>query len=1197
MKKEFYIQIFLLILVSIGVSYTYLYSDSHDFEKTIIKAEEEISIILKSFDKIIENEYLDLRSLDIYEYKDLEQKIPFDLFIYEKDKLIFWNNNNTLPEIDFISDKAQLVSLKNGYYIAIKRKKGNKTFVGLSLLRKSYSLVNNYLSNSFSDKYNFLDSDVILPALHSSGKAIKAPNGEVLFKIQRNIGSKKDLNNSKLIISILVLISLYFLFVNIIYFFNKKSYWLSVFASIILGVIWCAVIFFIPFEFKKSLLFQAELYGSKWFKSLGIIIVLLIPLLSVSFLFASFLYKRKIVLKQYQSILIYIVAVFIYVFSAVILKSLILDSIINFSIENLALFNSYSILILIISFFIAFLVILNLMIIIFLLKEQKYSVWVLITMIIGVLILAFLLGFGYYSINIVLLFSVFTFLLVYIKKLFIKGKSFFIITICIFFMLTFVSSILIPFSYVKNENIKEAIAQKKLRQRDLHAENLFLRIEKKIKKDAFVIKYFNDPLSTYSNLYKRLDFKYFGGYFSKFDLNIIPFGKKGLPLKQNTGKEIVEMESLLTLKGENTLSKNLFLIRDLYKQESYVSRLSIFDKDSFIGNLFIELIPKSSDIGNIYPELLLHKESNLIQQTELEFVFAIYKNNKLVNSNSIYDYPSNFDNLDTKKGMYKHFVLETDDGEKKVVVSLKKHKLFDMLSMFTFIMSAFILLGIVLVLIYAKFSNVQKQSIFTLSFRKKITFFMMLLGFFTFFVFGVLTIGYFSNQYNKYHKKRLVRKQKAILKSLNFTLAKNEIETEKDLSLYYQNILNNDLKKISDIHSMDMNIYNLNGEIIMSSQTDIFSTGLISRLINPSAFISLTNHKNKHFIHNEKIGNLRYASIYVPIRNHKKELISFLNIPYFSQEKNLKKDVSNFIISFLNLYALLFLISLIVAYFVSKSLTKPLQIISDKLAKISLDSKNSPISWESDDEIGTLVKEYNKMIVELEHSVNLLAKNERDEAWREMAKQIAHEIKNPLTPMKMSIQHLQRVLIEDPEGALDLTKRVTKTMIEQIDNLTDIATAFSSFAKMPVANKEEVNLIDLVDSAIDLFNRENNKLITKDYRVSTAIVSADKNQMISVFNNLVKNALQAIEENQNGNVSVSLEEKDNFYMVKIEDNGVGIPDDKKHKVFVPNFTTKSSGTGLGLAISKQIVENLKGSIWFESVENEFTIFYVKIPKV
>ena len=354
--------------------------------------------------------------------------------------------------------------------------------------------------------------------------------------------------------------------------------------------------------------------------------------------------------------------------------------------------------------------------------------------------------------------------------------------------------------------------------------------------------------------------------------------------------------------------------------------------------------------------------------------------------------------------------------------------------------------------------------------------------------------------------------------------------------------------------------------------------------------------KEERYIQEEAIGDLLYQSVYVPVRLKSGEAIAFLNLPYFAQQETIRDELSKLMVALLNVYVFLLIISILLAFIISNSITQPLAKISNQMALVEFGSKNERIAWESSDEIGALVDEYNKMILQIEESAIALAQSERESAWREMARQIAHEIKNPLTPMKLSIQHLQRAIKNDPERVPELAERVSKTMVEQIDNLSEIATAFSSFAKMPKANKDQVNLLQLIRNIVALFNQNEDLPVKLTTELTEAWVFADKNQLVSVLNNLVKNAQQATEDISNGQIEISIAEKNENYILAVKDNGIGIARSMRNKVFVPNFTTKSSGTGLGLAISKQIVENSQGKIWFESEENKGSTFFVTLPK-
>jgi len=363
--------------------------------------------------------------------------------------------------------------------------------------------------------------------------------------------------------------------------------------------------------------------------------------------------------------------------------------------------------------------------------------------------------------------------------------------------------------------------------------------------------------------------------------------------------------------------------------------------------------------------------------------------------------------------------------------------------------------------------------------------------------------------------------------------------------------------------------------------------------MNPRAMGALAKEERISYIHTEHIGTLNYLSIYVPIMQG--EHTRYLNLPYFAKEKNLRQDIGSFLVALINVYVLLLVGAGFLVLFISNSITQSLREIGYKLKGLTLGGKNEPIVWNTDDEIGILVTEYNKMIGELEQSAALLAKSERESAWREMAKQVAHEITNPLTPMKLSIQHLQMAQQKNDPNLKELTKQVTTTLIEQIENLTVIASDFSDFAQMPKPDLKEIKLNDILNAASGLFKNIPNVSISIETGSADIMINADKNQMISVFNNLLKNAVQAIPNERKGIIKITLKHKDEVALVTVEDNGIGIPEIQHNKVFVPNFTTKSSGMGLGLAITHKIIQEISGKISFESEPGKGTKFMVEIP--
>ena len=330
-------------------------------------------------------------------------------------------------------------------------------------------------------------------------------------------------------------------------------------------------------------------------------------------------------------------------------------------------------------------------------------------------------------------------------------------------------------------------------------------------------------------------------------------------------------------------------------------------------------------------------------------------------------------------------------------------------------------------------------------------------------------------------------------------------------------------------------------------------------------------------------------------------ILYFVSIVYFPFRyfSRIKSSINSFIknnLLIILLIIILFLLAIVIAVVISGKITKPLRLIQKKFREIELGKKNEPISYESQDEIGSLVKEYNRMVAELSKSAELLAKSERESAWREMAKQIAHEIKNPLTPMKLSVQHLQKAWKDKAPNWDEHLSRVSKTLIKQIDTLSAIATGFSNFAQIPKANNEVVDSIVIIKNSVNLFEDTKNIKVTIDLHQNKRVnVFADKEQLLQVFNNLIKNAIQAIPDNVEGLIKIELFTSENTLKVKVVDNGKGISDELKDKLFTPNFTTKTSGMGLGLTIAKNIVENANGTIWFETEIGKGTTFFVELP--
>jgi nitrogen fixation/metabolism regulation signal transduction histidine kinase len=283
------------------------------------------------------------------------------------------------------------------------------------------------------------------------------------------------------------------------------------------------------------------------------------------------------------------------------------------------------------------------------------------------------------------------------------------------------------------------------------------------------------------------------------------------------------------------------------------------------------------------------------------------------------------------------------------------------------------------------------------------------------------------------------------------------------------------------------------------------------------------------------------------------------------------------------------------AYTATKILTQPLVLLKNKLAKVNLSEGNEPLNWPVEDEIGLLISEYNQMLLKLEKSKLALAKTEKESAWREMAQQVAHEIKNPLTPMKLSLQHLL-MRLEGEDNKNTQAEEKIRSILSQVDNLSDIATSFSSFAKMPIPDNDRTNISEILNKVVSLFKADNNDLKLKMPNQEVYAL-VDKKIVERIFNNMLINALQSAKAEEPLSIEVELVVSKNKVIVSFKDNGVGIPNDLLHKVFLPNFTTKEEGSGIGLAIAKRGIEYAGGKIWVESEEGMGTTFFIELQKM
>jgi len=478
-----------------------------------------------------------------------------------------------------------------------------------------------------------------------------------------------------------------------------------------------------------------------------------------------------------------------------------------------------------------------------------------------------------------------------------------------------------------------------------------------------------------------------------------------------------------------------------------------------------------------------------------------------------------------------------------------------------------------------------------LSLRSRIFIYMILLVLVASILIAGVTLYQYNEQSKDYHKQRLERKEAQLLSSIDFVLRETSYELNPEkLALIFKD----EIYKIAKNLNVEFNIYDLGGTLVKSSKPSFDEDTLIACI--PSGVLNNLKYTvQKRYVETNEVLGGDFRTSYTIFSDIKSKPLGILNVPYFQDDSFNEEELREFLVRLGYAYFVMLLVAIAFAYFVSKYITRSLKTISDKMNETRLEKRNQKIELKgASEEVSALVESYNSMIDELEESAVKLATSEREQAWREMAKQVAHEIKNPLTPMRLSVQSFQRKFNPNDVDIHQKIEEYSKTLIQQIDTMSSIASAFSNFAKMPAQQNETLNVVEVVNLALDIF--------TEDYLVfecdrQEIIAKLDRTQLIRIITNLVKNAIQSIARVPSPIIRICLNDDENNINITVTDNGHGISKENKPKIFEPKFTTKTSGMGLGLPMIKNIIETYKGSIAFESVEGSGTTFKVILPKL
>ncbi|MFO7851114.1 MAG: ATP-binding protein [Bacteroidota bacterium] len=1146
---------------------------------------------------------------------ELHSNRIYSFFKYRGEKLAAWTNNSILlPSVyddDLFADK--LIKLDDRRVIVKKLEEEDNIYLCLINFYREYSIENKYLESGFNPALGLkagtgFSSDI------ESGFPVYDIEGQYLFSLVFD-------ETSTFISGITIISLILWLLFSVIFLIatHRIAGWLVNKGFSCLGFL-ASLQFIIIFYFIFLLLDKPGIFtGMEIFSSFRFNLGPLVPsaghllFLSVLFLFACLEFYRyfpdpscdgrRPSMDFLKLTVFFSISSFIFFLFNRLLHALILESNIHFKIYEILDVDIFTV----ISITAAGLILVGLSI--YLLRFvrfcRKLRLKNIFPALVVSLVILYLLNMaaGEYSIVHILVF-----ILLLAQAWFFRKEKSRLLNISVTFAIITAAyaAYLVPgLTWQKETEKLKVIAVNFSNQNDIYGEALLLDLWPELENDSLMPEMMNKDFLSPEDVhavYSYLDSVYFTGYWDNYD-RMYTICKEDSPLyfESDTGR--VEncfdfFQNRAREMGTPVSDSNLVFLDNNSGRPYYLGCLYFKGENGGKTGLFIELIHLLKYTQSGYPELLIDKEYDKRINTG-DYSIAKYINGSLVLQTGDYPFENNL-NLPLNDSTGYHTVT-VDAGEEYFIYSSGKISIvvarpcltfIDIIITFTYLFVAFFILHLLMLLIIKPPENIFPG---TLNFTQKlqVAFIGILLG--SIVAIGTVVVILSINQYRSKHYENIEEKLGSVYIELDHKLSEVDTLTQTWSAESYSN-LDELLIKFSNVFRFDINLYDTRGELVATSRREVFNNNLKSKRMNFEAYTRLKHEGQAQYIQNERIGKLEYLSAYTPFVNNQNKVLVYLNLPYFNMQSRINEETSNLIVAMINFTMILIVISLSIAVFISVRITNPLRMLQQGLASVRLEEKSKPLEYRGHDEISELVQQYNKMLDELQKSAMKLARSEREDAWREMAKQIAHEIKNPLTPMKLNVQQLYKKWKDNPENFEDNLESFKQYQIEQIDNLSSIASEFSSFARMPKASPRETDLVAHINAAADLYSDIKNIDININFNgLKEVKVFADKEQMNSMLSNVIRNAVQAIPGSRKGIINISLSVNNNRALIRVEDNGVGIPDELKDKLFTPNFTTKSSGMGLGLAIVKRVVETADGEIWFESEPGRGSVFYIEYP--
>ena len=1206
MNKLLKIIIFFTLIESLGlIILTNFFSQSSN--EIVAYIESNLSI---EWEKL--QTHTDAVELEIEHGNLIFSEFEYPTFLYQNNQLVSWNNsefqledfNPTVSGVDHISKNEKGILVFDSRPITV----GDESYTLITTfpIIRTYPYQNKYLNTVLNPRIIPEGIEILFENIGPDNLPVKFNNKTIGYiSAPYQVVYKPQVLLTIQILTVLFIASLFtgiFLFAYQLSTFNqpKRGFLMLIVSIIVVRLL--MLLFNFPNTYLNTDLFRSVIFiasdfnnslGELFLNNLSLIMVVFYLVLNQDNLIAWFDNKATLFIRKVMLLILAILSFlmlklyFDLVFNLLSNAQFSLDIFANIEISYLSIVAYLSMLL----FGFAYFFISDLIIKIFMVKIN-------LKQFIQLVLLANILMFGmaYILMEDILLIlgtqSIYVFLL--FKYEFpmrlsqLKFGTFLYGLITIFLLATISAAAVYKSHEFKELNKKEKLATKLLIDRDVEGEYILNQMLKNIAADVFINSLLVNPQSPKQQIFDRIERYFISGYFDNYNVNIELFDKKGNSLSSKEETENVDsMKYFYESQHVSTDYKNIYFQKDEtgVSKKRYACFIDFERYENKTGFVLLKLNLKKQISKSVYPELLLERRFT----GKNEFDYAIYTKDELLYNIGNFNYKAEFQNewFNNDELYYEgmenngnhHYAVKGKD--KIVVISSKVYPYWAILSNFSFYF-LIILIGAIIISMVNSFISSNKDK--SLSFSTKILIyigcaFAIPIAFVGFAVINTINTSYKFEIEKSYEKKTI-----AISEGLVGLLKKYTSNTENKESI------TNEISKISRTTRSDINLYNIEGKLITTSQPKIFDSGLLTTNINSIAYQKIVNGNKDKIILDESIGKLEYKSSYIAIRDYNDgELLGIMSSPFFGSKNHLNRQKAEVFNNIINITTLIFIFSVWFTYLAVRRLTNPLIVIASKLKSTELKETNEPLDWKTNDEIGVLIQEYNKMLEKLEVSKVELAKNEKEAAWREMAKQVAHEIKNPLTPMKLTLQHLDRVMEKD-----DIRRKPLNSLLSQVDTLDEIVTSFSHFAKMPDPQNVDFDIKAELVKIIDL-HPEKNILLT--INTINNKVNADQKLFGRIFNNIILNAFQSMMDIGNPELKIALENKKNLIQISFTDRGIGISEEIEDKVFIPNFSTKDSGSGIGLAVAKRGIEHAGGKIYFKSKVGKGTTFFIEIPVI